>query len=263
MADRDEQDKVAEPVEPPPAVETPPPVTAIAPVDPLANAVPMQGCLYCHTEGSVTAGEGRKILGFGSGLPILTCKQCGSVALFETRPDAQTWRIKYRRFNRDAQYYYSMVYLGMAGWLDESEALDISRRSYVQRKRINQAESGDLSFLHAEPLEMPPPLMAPDERVYIGLKPVILQQTSRAAQNDESGIQDSGMFYLTDRKIHLLGHRRDWSHKLSDIRDVEYTDRYWRIHVGNASQHYQGMNAPDQIDAQLVCAVVAVLRARA
>ncbi len=231
------------------------------------QAAPMLGCLYCHHEGEMVSGEGRKILGFGSGLPILTCKHCGSVALFEPKPDSGSWRIKYRRFNRESQYYYAMVNLGTAGWLDEGEALDISRRAYVQRKRIAQAESGDLSFLQADPLETPPPLMSPDERVYITLNPVILQQsaaraTSLGTGSDDNGVQDSGTFYLTDRKIHLLGHRRDWSHKLTDINAIDYTDRYWRIHVGHSNQHYRGMNAPNQIDAQLFCAVVKALQAK-
>jgi hypothetical protein len=75
----------------------------------------------------------------------------------------------------------------------------------------------------------------------------------------EENVLDSGKFYVTDRKLHLLGHRRDWSHKLTDVRRVEHTDQYWRIYVGESEQHYQGSNTPDQIDAQLFSTVVKML----
>ncbi len=223
---------------------------------------PLQGCLYCHTEGSITLTEGRKILGFGSGLPTLTCSSCGSVALFEAGPDPDTWRIRYKNVNKSSRFYYVMLYLGHAGWLSADRALEISRNGYVQRQRIQQVQHGDLEWLRPEPLSPPPPLMTPDERVFVSVNPVTFQQAMRAgsvlAQGEEN-VLDSGRFYITDRKLHLLGHRRDWSHKLTDIQRVEHNDRYWRIYVGESEQHYQGLNFPDQMDAQLLTAIVKAL----
>ncbi len=223
---------------------------------------PLQGCLYCHTEGSITLTEGRKILGFGSGLPTLTCSSCGSVALFEPGPDNDTWRIRYRSVNKAPRFYYVMLYLGRAGWLPAEEALEFSRKGFVQRQRVQQAQHGDFSWLRPAPLDPPPPLMSHDEQVYLTVNPVTFQQAMRAgsvlAQGEEN-VLDSGRFYVTDRKLHLLGHRRDWSHKLSDVQRVEHNDQYWRIYVGESEQHYQGINLPDQIDAQLFTTVVKML----
>ena len=223
---------------------------------------PLQGCLYCHTEGSITLSEGRKILGLGSGLPTLTCSSCGSVAMFEPGEDNDTWRIRYKTVNKSPRFYYVMLYLGRAGWLSAEEALEFSRKGFVQRQRVQQAQRGDFSWLHPTPLDPPPPLMSHDEQVYLTMNPVTFQQAMRAgsvlAQGEEN-VLDSGRFYVTDRKLHLLGHRRDWSHKLSDVQRVEHNDQYWRIYVGESEQHYQGTNLPDQIDAQLFTTVVKML----
>ncbi len=223
---------------------------------------PLQGCLYCHTEGSITLTEGRKILGFGSGLPTLTCSSCGSVALFEEGPDPDTWRIRYKNVNKSSRFYYVMLYLGHAGWLSADRALEISRNGFVQRQRLQQVQHGDLEWLRPAPLSPPPPLMSPDERVFVSVNPVTFQQAMRAgsvlAQGEEN-VLDSGRFYITDRKLHLLGHRRDWSHKLTDIQRVEHNDQYWRVYVGESEQHYQGLNFPDQMDAQLLTTIVKAL----
>jgi hypothetical protein len=56
-----------------------------------------------------------------------------------------------------------------------------------------------------------------------------------------------------------LGHRRDWSHRLTDIQHIDHNERYWRIYVGTANQHYQGLNAAGQMDAQLFTAVANAL----
>src|SRR5579859_611730 len=223
---------------------------------------PLQGCLYCHAEGTVTLSAGRKLFGFGSGLPTLTCSNCGSVALFEQGPDAQHWRIRYKSVNRASRYYYVMLYLGKAGWLTDAKALEISRNGFVQRQRIQQVQRGDFSWLGPSPLDPPPPLMSPDEVVYLTVNPVTYQQAMRAGSvlaRGEENVLDSGRLYLTDKKVHLLGHRRDWSHKLTEIQRIEHTDEYWRIYVGDSEQHYQGTNFPDQIDAQLFTTIVKVL----
>ena len=203
--------------------------------------------------------EGRKILGLGSGLPTLTCKQCGSVAIFDPGTTGNDWRVRYKRVNRADRYYYCMVFLGEGGWLEAEQALVISRRGYIQRVRMAQVEQGDLSWLKPSRLESPPPLMSPEEQVYVTLSPVMLQQMTRGGTllaQDDGTVLDSGTFYLTDRKIHMLGQRRDWSHKFADIRNIEYTDHYWRVHVGAAHQFYQGMNHPEHMDAQLFCMIL-------
>jgi hypothetical protein len=244
--------------------EQTPGITPETAYEPVEVPAPLQGCLYCHAEGTTTLAEGRKILGLGSGLPVLACSACGSVARFEPGSGAGDWRIRYRKVNRDPRYYYVMVYMGRSGWLDADEALRISRQGYAQRQRVAQTERGDLSWLTPIALDPPPPLMSPEETVYLTANPATFQQSTRGGvvlARDEENILDTGILYVTDWKVHLLGRRRDWSHKLADIQRVEHTDRYWRLHVGASQQHYQGLNQPDQIDAQLFSAVVHALMA--
>ncbi len=139
---------------------------------------PLQGCLYCHTEGSITLTEGRKILGFGSGLPTLTCSSCGSVALFEQGSDPDTWRIRYKNVNKSSRFYYVMLYLGHAGWLSADRALEISRNGYVQRQRIQQVQHGDLDWLRPAPLNP----LALDIPVAADLQRPVSGQPARASQ---------------------------------------------------------------------------------
>jgi hypothetical protein len=168
------------------------------------------------------------------------------------------------------------VMLNMTGWLEAEEAITVSMRGYAQRQRVVQAQRGDLAWLNPIPLDPPPPLMSADECVYLSINPVTYQQgknTPKAAQNKDGEkniekpakpttmnetVLDSGRFYLTDRKLHLLGHRRDWSHKLSDITGVEHDDKFWRIYVDNT--YYQGSNHAEGIDAQLMTAIVNAVR---
>src|SRR5258708_36139780 len=113
---------------------------------------PLQGCLYCHNEGTIGVTDGRKILGLGSGLPTLTCRNCGSVARFEPGPDADNWRIRYRTFNKSPRFYYVILYLGKAGWLTADEALAISHNGCVQHQRIQQVQRADLNSVAPVPL---------------------------------------------------------------------------------------------------------------
>jgi hypothetical protein len=226
---------------------------------------PLQGCLYCHEEGRITVAEGRKILGFGEGLPTLTCGGCASVAVFQPGPDADTWRIRYKNYNKSARFYYVMLYLGNAGWMSADQALEASRNGYVQRQRVQQVQSGDLEWLHPYSLDPLPQLMSPDESVYLSSTVATFQQAMRAGRvlaQGEENVLDSGRFFVTDRKLHLLGQRRDWSHKLTDIQRVEHTENYWRIYVGDSEQHYQGSNLPQEMDAQLFTTIVKQLTRR-
>src|SRR4051794_36980369 len=99
--------------------------------DTVQTPAPLQGCLYCHSEGSITLSEGRKVLGFGSSVPTITCSQCGSVAFFEAGPDPDSWRIRYKSVNKSPRFYYVMLYLGRAGWLSAEEAMLLSRNGFV------------------------------------------------------------------------------------------------------------------------------------
>jgi hypothetical protein len=232
-----------------------------------SQPVPLRGCLYCHAEGTTTLGEIRRRFGLGAPTPTLTCSSCGAVADFEIgngSPDS--WRIRYRSVNKAARFYYAMVHLGRGSWLDAETALHESLIGFVQRHRLQQTQHGDLLWLRPAPLAPAPPLMSPDEIVYVTLNPASLKQNSRGARSPagrpsgrtDDTVQDSGRLYLTDHKLHLLGHRRDWSHKLTDIARVEYTDQHWRVYLGGG-QYYQGENLPNQLDAQLFCAVVKAL----
>jgi hypothetical protein len=231
-----------------------------------ANTIPpLLGCLYCHTEGATVLSPGRRFLGFGGDYPILTCSHCDSVALLDYDPeDPQDWRIRYRRVNRAPRYYYVAIYLGKAGWLSAQKALAASTNGYVQRTRVQQTRAGDLSWLQPAALHPPPPLMGVEEVVYLTLRAVTFQEApppGLLVRADQGTVLDSGKFYVTDQKLHLLGQRRDWSHRLSEIHRLEYDDQAWTVVLNTPGQpqQYRGVNAFDQFDPQLVAAVVEAL----
>ncbi len=230
---------------------------------------PLKGCLYCHQDGTTVLTEGRKFLGFGSDYPLLKCTHCESVALLDIAgDDPDHWRIRYRRVNPDPEYYYVAIHLGEAGWLSAEDALAISTNGYVQRQRREQIAQGDLSWLHPTPLDPPPPLMSPTEEVYLTLKGVTFQEApppGLLVRPDQGAVLDSGKFYVTDQKLHLLGQRRDWSHRLNSIQRIDYDDQAWTLvlNTPNEPRQYRGLNTWDQLDAQLVAAVVEVLVQRA
>jgi hypothetical protein len=229
---------------------------------------PLLGCLYCHAEGATTLSPGRRFLGFGGDYPVLTCSHCASVALLDYDPeDSQNWRIRYRRVNRAPRYYYVAIYLGKAGWLSAQKALAASRSGYVQRARVQQAKAGDLSWLQPAPLNPPPPFMGGEEVVYLTLRAVTFQEAPPSGllvRADQGAVLDSGKFYVTDQKMHLLGQRRDWSHRLRDVQKVAFDDRAWTIVLNTPGQpqQYRGPNVLDQFDPQLVAAVVETLWTR-
>ncbi len=231
-------------------------------VEDMASLPPLQGCLYCHSEGTITRSEPRRFLGFGDVYPQLKCSACGAVALFDLTDG--DWRIRYKRFSRAASFYYVALHLGAAGWLSSGDALDISTEGFVQRKRVEQAKVGKLSWLQAAPLLPPPPLMTPEEKVFLSLRGVAYQQSALPgfwARSDQAEVLDTGTFYVTDYKLHLLGQRRDWSHRLSDIRKVAYDHRSWTIYLNTAgsAEFYRGMALASQMDPQLFSAVVEAL----
>lgn len=229
---------------------------------------PLQGCLYCHSEGTTTLVEGRTLFGFGNHFPILRCGNCNSTALLDYNPeDAEHWRIRYRRVNPSARYYYVAIHLGRAGWLSAQQALVISTNGYAQRARVRQTQAGDLAWLQPAPLRPPPPLMSTEEVVYLTLKAVSLQEAPPSGflvRPDQGTVLDTGKLYVTDQKLHLLGQRRDWSHRLTDIQKIAYDGKSWTIVLNTLGQpqQYRGLNATDQLDAQLIAAIVETLCAR-
>jgi hypothetical protein len=223
---------------------------------------PLRGCLYCHSEGTTTLSAGRKIRGFGNSYPRLKCDHCHSVAWFDYAEG--DWRINYRRVNRAPRYYYVWIYLGRAGWLSAQEALRISTNGYAQRVRAAQAKSGDLSWLQPTPSNSSLPQIAPGERVYLTLKAVTLHEAPPPVlwfRAEGGPLLDSGKFYVTDRKMVLFGQRRDWFHPLDEVSRVDYDDKCWTVYLDSVGQarYFRGANVSDQLDAQLVAAVVEAL----
>ena len=114
--------------------------------DALALLPPLQGCLYCHAEGTTTLLPSRQFLGLGSEYATLKCSQCGSTAWLDVdESDLDDWRIRYRRTNHDPRYYYVAIHYGKHGWLDASDALEISPSGplYGRKTRLAHERPGD------------------------------------------------------------------------------------------------------------------------
>lgn len=226
---------------------------------------PLRGCLYCHAEGTTVLSEGRKVLGLGDGFPVLRCTQCDAVALLDYDPAApERWRIRYRHVNRASRYYYVAIYLGKGGWIDGPQAMAVSTDGFVQRARVQQVRSGDLAWLRPAPLDPPPPLMAIQEQVYLTVRGVVLQEappTGLLVRADQGPVLDAGTLYVTGSKLHLLGHRRDWSYRLSEVSRVYYDDHSWSVILDTPGQpqQYRGKNTLGDFDAQLIAAVIETL----
>lgn len=233
--------------------------------DGLGLIPPLQGCLYCHAEGTTELFEPRKILGFGNDYPVLKCRRCESTALLDYTPtEPSSWRIRYKHVNTAPRYYYVALHLGKAGWLSAEDALEISTNGFVQRRRVQQAHAGDLSWLRPAPLHPPPPLMHPNEAVYLTLRGVTLQEAPPSGfwvRSEAGTVLDSGKFYVTGRRLHLLGQRRDWSHPLDAIAHIHYDAHGWTLafRASDRLLQYRGMNIPEQFDAQLVAAIIETL----
>lgn len=228
---------------------------------------PLLGCLFCHTEGAMVLTEPRRLLGIGRYYPLLMCNRCGSTASFDYEPEngaADHWGIRYRRYNHSREYYFSGLYLGKAGWLSADDAVEISTRSYVQRQRVRQSQQGNLQWLKPLSLTPPPPLLNPDEKVYMTFRHVIFYQgQSGAFAQGRLNTKDTGSFFVTDQQVHLLGHKQDWSFPLTSIQAVDYNERAWFLYVPSFSslpEFFFGENYAEELDAQLVSTVLEVLR---
>ena len=224
---------------------------------------PLLGCLICHAENTLTLTESRPLLPIGGKYPLLVCGNCQSTAQFDAMPD-ETWRIRYRKISKDIIYNFARYQFGRRGWLESDEALELSTDVYVQRQRMNQVMEGDLSWLKPGRLSPPPPLMSAREVVYLALKPVTYFETgtSRIPAFGRRDVElDTGTLYATDSKLHLLGQRRDRSHRLTEVRDVQYKGGMWTVHTaaGEQPHHYQGRALSGSLDAELIAAVIDLL----
>ncbi len=233
--------------------------------DILRSLPPLQGCLYCHTEGSTDLVVGRTLFGFGSQLLRIKCRHCGAVAQFDYDPDSPfQWRIRYRRFSRAPRYYYVSIWLGKGGWLSGDDATQISRNGYVQRMRVQQAKVGDFSWLQP-PQDVSWAQETFESPILQVLRAVSLTEApsrmllSRATSQP---VIDSGKLFVTEEHLRFIGQRTDRIFDFAQITDARYDDRSWSvIEVAEpTSFQYRGAYLQDQIDPQLVTAVIEALR---
>jgi hypothetical protein len=225
---------------------------------------PLLGCLICHAENTLTLTESRQLLPGGK-YPLLVCSKCESTARFDANPDnPDDWRIRYNKISSDILYNFARYSFKRRGWLHSEEALSLSTDVYIQRQRLNQVTEGDLSWLKPGRLSPPPPLMSAREVVYLALKPVTYYETGKTripGMGRRDVELDTGTLYATGTKLHLLGQRRDRSHRLTEVRDVQYRGGMWTIHTvaGEQPHHYQGLANSGSLDAELIAAVIDLL----
>ncbi|MBZ0309175.1 MAG: hypothetical protein K8I82_24130 [Anaerolineae bacterium] len=226
------------------------------------NPPPLVGCLVCHSEGTTSLLEGRRFLGLGADFPVLECSACQSSAFLdwdESQPEH--WRVKYRKIS--AAYAYAAQVFDNE-WVEAEQAVELSTLIYVHRKRLEQTHSGDLSWLKPTRLMPPPPLMSPIEWVYLEIPSISYCETRQVGlltRSKDANILDTGKFYVTDTKIHLLGQRRDRSHRLTDIRQIEFEGVSWYIHMnGERPYHYHGYSQDGILDSELIAAVITTLK---
>lgn len=233
----------------------------------LARLPPVQGCLFCHTEGAVSVEPQRAPRVRADRSLVIKCSYCGAVAQLDAAPDRPAdWRIRYTKVNGAARYYYVARHLGGGTWLDREDALRISTRGYVQRQRVRQASEGDLSWLSPVVLDPLPPFIVPGETIFLELRAVTLTRLAprtwifRAGQDE---LLDSGKLYVTNRKLHLLGQRRDWSVSWDDALDAGYGTDVWHLSVAGDERlrTLSAQRASNEIDPQLITAIFDLLRA--
>lgn len=223
---------------------------------------PLQGCLYCHAEGTTALYPSRKILGVGGDHPVLKCSRCGTSAEFDADPALpDAWHIRYRHVNRDPPYYYVALHFGGAGWLSAQEALTISTDGYVQRQRVIQAQDGDLSWL-----QRPKAVDGGggEGQPFLSLKGVTLYAATGSGVlglGASEAVLDSGKLYVTQTFFYLDGQRQVWKYPFSAVDRVNYSEEGWTVTLNDADQRVSlsGANAQDQLDAQLIAAVVEAL----
>jgi len=225
---------------------------------------PLIGCLVCHQEGTIElVSPSQRVLNIGDNYPRLICQSCQSVAIFDGDEDDGDiqWRIRYKTVgDSSVTYDYAKRKLKPSLWHQDDDALELSRDIYTQRYRIQQLQNKDFEWLRPETLNPPPPLMRPDETVYLTLKSVSYceeQPTQLGLFKKAPEILDTGICYITDSKVHLLGQRRDRSHKLSEIQ-AEYKDDIWYARIADNSLYYTGFSQ-SKLDAEVIVTIFKVL----
>jgi len=233
----------------------------------LASLPPVQGCLFCHSEGAVSVEAGRSRLARGGGLPVIRCSHCGAVAELDALPERAEWRIRYRKVNQADRYYYVAQQFGGGEWFDRAAALQISTNGYVQRQRVRQTATGDLSWLAPLTLDPLPPFINQNEVTWLELRGVTLARLASQTwilRSGQSEIIDSGKLYVTSLKLHLLGQRRDWPISWADVSGSSYDAGAWQIGVegGDQPRALIAQRASNEIDPQLIVTVIEHLRQR-
>lgn len=215
-------------------------------------SAPLLGCLYCHAEGTITEVSPRRLFGFGADYPQLRCSHCGAVALFDDNLLSGEWRINYRKFSREATYYFSALNLGQQEWLSAEEALQISTKAYIQRERLQQARRGDLSWLR--PRASLPPSISPTEQLLFLNKQGVLYDSQDMKV-------DTGVLYWTAGKLYLLGQAQQWEFDLQQVQHTDYSEHGWELYLSSSEREYllRCDYRDDEIDPQLTTAIIETL----
>lgn len=221
-------------------------------------AAPLVGCLYCHTEGTIT--EHFPKAWQRSKTPRLSCGFCNSVAEFEHNTTGK-WRIKYQLCNTDELYYYAHLVFNSAGWLDEDTAIDLSTDAYVQRKRNEQVKAGQLGWLQPKLPDTRPNSITPDEHALVFIEAAHLKRKVTNAEDDSISIHDvdTGGLFFTDRNLHLQGKQRNWTYTYGAVVNVSYSGTAWVIRFSD--DHFIEHTATQrELNAQIIVNLVETLR---
>lgn len=214
-------------------------------------ASPLIGCLFCHTEGTITEHHPQR---FVNVVPKLLCSHCGSVALFEVIGE-DSWQIKYTHTSDDQQYHYAKLRFKGDNWLKEEDAIDISREVYIQRHRVGQAQAGKLGWLKPDISRELPTTLSPEESVLVFIDEVRLQ---RHVQEEEGQIQhevDRGALFLSNHRLHVAGKARDWVYEINAIESATFIEKRWMLRFSD--QHFiEHHTEGDEHDAQLFVAII-------
>lgn len=220
-------------------------------------AAPLIGCLYCHTEGTIT--ERLPYFWNRSRFPRLVCSFCGSVAEFDLDKSAGTWRIYYHHCNSGSVYYYAYLVFQNAGWLDEDKAIDYSTNAYIQRRRNEQVRAGQLSWLQPNLPDTRPASLMPDEHTLAVIENVTLRRTVKAEDGTTIHDVDTGNVFLTDRRLHVHGAQRDWSYEYGAVIKASYDAITW--YIAFSDNHFIEHTAnKNELNAQIVVSLIETLR---
>lgn len=240
----------------------------MVPEDTLGLLPPVQGCLFCHSEGAISLEAGRARLVRSAAFPLIKCAHCGSIAELDVDPaDLDHWRIRYRKISHAPRYYYTTLLFGSGAWIEGPQALQFSTQGFVQRQRVRQASEGDFSWLAPVSLDPAPPFIVQGETALLVLRAVSFIRPAPQTwlfRTGQDELLDSGKLYITDRKLHLVGQRREWSVAWADVLESEYDADTWRVRVGgdDRMRQFTGARSANEVDPQLITVTVDYLKSR-